>query len=366
MLPTSYRDAKDTLNMIADYYPEYLGYVLLQETPLLVRLFIHLVWPFVDAHTKQRVQIGGGQAAIAAGDFEPHMLIKECGGGLDVSTYRQRWLNRAQLPYNFEEYWPALLAKCKERREIHLQNWRTLGDPVVGRPERLFKLSYPIGSQPSPRKQPQTTYAPTKANTMLAQLIGTTISDDDRPTPTLINHPLISGTSVYGRGAPRSKNSVPNGLVHPIPILKKRADAHGSSPDGSPKANGRGANGSTPSSSPTTPRFPLHSPHASPRSVNDYPLRNGSSPPSSGDFPPHLYSRRGLSIDSGSPKSINSMDLDEASTTHSITSLRAPFRPLLAKGPAATENGRVRTLTHSTSEWKLPTIQAHRLSSGSV
>jgi len=50
------------------------------------------------------------------------------------------------LPWNFEQYWSALLKKTYERREIHLQNWRSLGDPVVGRPERLFKLSYLIGS----------------------------------------------------------------------------------------------------------------------------------------------------------------------------------------------------------------------------
>lgn len=113
MLPTSYRDAKDTLNMIADYYPEYLGYVLLQETPLLVRLFIHLVWPFVDAHTKQRVQIGGGQAAIAAGDFEPHMLIKECGGGLDVSTDCDCWLTATSCRTTLKNTGPHCLPSAK-------------------------------------------------------------------------------------------------------------------------------------------------------------------------------------------------------------------------------------------------------------
>lgn len=45
-----------------------------------------------------------------------------------------------QLPYHHATYWPALKAACKTRREAHLETWRSLGPPAVGREERLWKV----------------------------------------------------------------------------------------------------------------------------------------------------------------------------------------------------------------------------------
>ena len=45
-----------------------------------------------------------------------------------------------QMPYDHETYWPALVQTCLKRREDQLQLWRSLGEPRVGREEKLFKL----------------------------------------------------------------------------------------------------------------------------------------------------------------------------------------------------------------------------------
>jgi hypothetical protein len=34
-----------------------------------------------------------------------------------------------------------MLEVCEERREDHLRRWRALGEPQVGREERLFKVA---------------------------------------------------------------------------------------------------------------------------------------------------------------------------------------------------------------------------------
>jgi len=57
------------------------------DTPWIVRMFIHLCWPFVDQYTKEGVRVGTGEMAVEAGDLEGRMLIKECGGQLDVSNH---------------------------------------------------------------------------------------------------------------------------------------------------------------------------------------------------------------------------------------------------------------------------------------
>jgi hypothetical protein len=51
----------------------------------LVRTFVNVMWPFVDANTKQKVRFNTPEELGASGDVEEHVLLKECGGNLDVS-----------------------------------------------------------------------------------------------------------------------------------------------------------------------------------------------------------------------------------------------------------------------------------------
>ena len=43
------------------------------------------------------------------------------------------------MPYDHDTYWPAIVNECLQRRQAHLDAWRSLGPPQVGRSERNFK-----------------------------------------------------------------------------------------------------------------------------------------------------------------------------------------------------------------------------------
>jgi hypothetical protein len=51
--------------------------------PWIVKGFMNIMWPFVDANTKKKVRIEMDIAA--AGDIAKDELLRECGGDLEVS-----------------------------------------------------------------------------------------------------------------------------------------------------------------------------------------------------------------------------------------------------------------------------------------
>jgi hypothetical protein len=51
----------------------------------LVRTFVNVMWPFVDANTKQKVRFATPGELGATGDVASNVLLQECGGILDVS-----------------------------------------------------------------------------------------------------------------------------------------------------------------------------------------------------------------------------------------------------------------------------------------
>lgn len=51
--------------------------------PWFIKTFINLMWPFVDPLTKKKVKFGTD--IVADGDVASGLLLKECGGELDVS-----------------------------------------------------------------------------------------------------------------------------------------------------------------------------------------------------------------------------------------------------------------------------------------
>jgi hypothetical protein len=54
----------------------------------LVRTFVNVMWPFVDSVTKSKVKFCTPEELGNMGDVAPHVLLKECGGNVDVSNYR--------------------------------------------------------------------------------------------------------------------------------------------------------------------------------------------------------------------------------------------------------------------------------------
>lgn len=52
--------------------------------PWVVKIFVNLMWPFVDPNTKKKVKFDVD--VVQEGDVEPEMLLKECGGNVNVSV----------------------------------------------------------------------------------------------------------------------------------------------------------------------------------------------------------------------------------------------------------------------------------------
>jgi len=52
----------------------------------LVRTFVNVMWPFVDSVTKSKVKFCTPEELGAMGDVAPDVLLKECGGKVDVSN----------------------------------------------------------------------------------------------------------------------------------------------------------------------------------------------------------------------------------------------------------------------------------------
>lgn len=71
------------MHILSEYYPETLHTSHFLGMHWIVRAFVNLVWPFVDAKTKQKVNFETD--IVGAGDVEPGELLRECGGELDVS-----------------------------------------------------------------------------------------------------------------------------------------------------------------------------------------------------------------------------------------------------------------------------------------
>jgi hypothetical protein len=51
----------------------------------LVRTFVNVMWPFVDSVTKSKVKFCAPEELGASEDVAQHVLLKECGGNVDVS-----------------------------------------------------------------------------------------------------------------------------------------------------------------------------------------------------------------------------------------------------------------------------------------
>jgi hypothetical protein len=51
----------------------------------LVKTFVNVMWPFVDAVTKSKVRFCTPEELGKTGDVAQDVLLKECGGGVDVS-----------------------------------------------------------------------------------------------------------------------------------------------------------------------------------------------------------------------------------------------------------------------------------------
>ena len=82
---TNYQAARETLHILSYHYPENLAVSYFMNLSWLVRTFVNVMWPFVDSVTKSKVKFCTPEELGAMGDVAPDILLKECGGNVDVS-----------------------------------------------------------------------------------------------------------------------------------------------------------------------------------------------------------------------------------------------------------------------------------------
>lgn len=82
--------AREALYALSNYYPETLGCSVFLNMPWPVKMFVNLMWPFVDPVTKRKVRFAASVEQFAAEEKElvqrPY-LLKEAGGDLDVGFF---------------------------------------------------------------------------------------------------------------------------------------------------------------------------------------------------------------------------------------------------------------------------------------
>lgn len=81
---------QEMLGIIGKHYPGYVGLSFLQEMGWTMTAFVNVVWPFIDAETRNRTKTVNGPQAIDQGLVESDELIEAVGGDLDVSEACRR------------------------------------------------------------------------------------------------------------------------------------------------------------------------------------------------------------------------------------------------------------------------------------
>ncbi|KAG9000428.1 hypothetical protein FRB94_005441 [Tulasnella sp. JGI-2019a] len=103
------------LSYLQNHYPERLGRALILNVPYLVSLFFKAILPFVDPVTREKIK------------FNPE-VVKD--GLFDADQVTTQWGGEAEIPYEHEVYWPAIIKMCGDRHQKQLEKWRALGGTV--------------------------------------------------------------------------------------------------------------------------------------------------------------------------------------------------------------------------------------------
>ncbi|KII85022.1 hypothetical protein PLICRDRAFT_31859 [Plicaturopsis crispa FD-325 SS-3] len=111
----SMAQSRRVLNILQDHYPERLGRALIINVPFLVNAFLKLIMPFVDPITRMKIK------------FNPD-VVKD--GFFAADNVMESWGGTCNFQYEHEQYWPALVAMCAERKKANMERWRALGGTV--------------------------------------------------------------------------------------------------------------------------------------------------------------------------------------------------------------------------------------------
>ncbi|KAI9043458.1 CRAL/TRIO domain protein [Aspergillus affinis] len=119
--------AKQSLNILQNHYPERLGRALVINMPFMIMGFFKLITPFIDPNTRPKLKFNE--------DLRQHVpqgqLMKSMGGDVEFR-------------YDHAKYWPALIQLTEQRRAAYHERW-VQGGKRIGEHEHYLKT----GTSPS-------------------------------------------------------------------------------------------------------------------------------------------------------------------------------------------------------------------------
>lgn len=114
---------RQILSSCQSHYPERLRWCVVRNIPLLSKVLINLMWPFIDPYTKSKLIYD--VPVTDNGRVDPAALPKQAGGELNFE-------------YDCATYLPSLVELCIQRREGNKRRWQAVGG-CVGSSEMEWK-----------------------------------------------------------------------------------------------------------------------------------------------------------------------------------------------------------------------------------
>ncbi|EEA28571.1 Phosphatidylinositol transfer protein (PITP) [Talaromyces marneffei ATCC 18224] len=105
--------AKQTLDILQNHYPERLGRALVINVPWLIWGFFKIITPFIDPVTVQKLKFNEDLRQ----HVPPAQLLKSCGGDVEFE-------------YEHSIYWPTLNKLADQRRENICERWVRAGQHI--------------------------------------------------------------------------------------------------------------------------------------------------------------------------------------------------------------------------------------------
>ncbi|KAL2011427.1 hypothetical protein VTN00DRAFT_4145 [Thermoascus crustaceus] len=113
--------AKQTLHILQNHYPERLGRALVVNVPFMIWSFFKLISPFIDPLTKEKLKFNEDLRK----HVPPAQLLKAVGGDVEFE-------------YDHSVYWPALNKLAELRRQEYRERW-IKGGKRIGEHENYLK-----------------------------------------------------------------------------------------------------------------------------------------------------------------------------------------------------------------------------------
>ncbi|EPQ52871.1 CRAL/TRIO domain-containing protein [Gloeophyllum trabeum ATCC 11539] len=112
----SFGTAKTVLDILQNHYPERLGRALIINVPWLVNTFFKMITPFIDPITRPKLK------------FNPNVVKDELFAADMVM--KDNWSGSRDFVWEHEQYFPALVKLCSERKRAMMERWKQLGGSV--------------------------------------------------------------------------------------------------------------------------------------------------------------------------------------------------------------------------------------------